>query len=56
MKELRSIMLGLLSIHNLIGELGFPKEDQTDAENIASDWQAVGGYIRNSLNKYSANI
>lgn len=50
-KRINAIILGLSSI-NLFGESYSPQDEKSDAENIGSDWLAIGNDIRNAISQY----
>lgn len=53
---LRAFLMGFFSITNVFGVRGQQEDSKTDAENIASDWRAVGMDIYNAASKYAAQL
>lgn len=52
MKQIRFFLRGLASV-NLFGEGVKKGKCATDAENLAADWRAVGGDIRQAMTSYN---
>lgn len=53
---LRAFLMGFFSITNVFGVNRQQEDSKTDAENIASDWRAVGMDIYNAASKYAAQL